>query len=221
MLIKPVITISREIGSGGTALGRLLARRLGYALVDKELILRVAHQSKVGEGFVARYDQEEFSKGAMLLEGFFAGNHASFSSLGTGLSFPAEVGYSTRLAVAFNQDRYIVATRQLIRSLSRTGMVVLMGRGGQVVLDDHIGALHLRVVAPLEQRVKRVRRWLKLSEKEARKAIERRDKACARYLKHFYGKDWSDPQLYDLVINTGRLSVLRAAEAILHLVRGR
>lgn len=216
-----VITISREMGSGGTALGRVLARRLGYALVDKELILRVARRARVSEQAVARYDQEDFHKGESLLEGLFAGNPISYAALTMGASFPAEVGAAAALVAPFNQQRYLAVTQQLIKALARKGNVILMGRGGQVVLKDHKGALHLRVVAPLEQRVKRVRRWLKLSEAEALKAITRRDQACARYLKHFYHRGWNDPQLYDLILNTARLSLLEAAETILRLVERR
>jgi cytidylate kinase len=214
-----VITFSREMGSGGTALGRILARRLEYALVDKELILRVARRARVSEQAVARYDQEDFRKGESLLEGLFAGNPISYAALTMGASFPAEVGAAAALVAPFNQKRYLAATQRLLRALARKGKVILMGRGGQLVLAGQKRTLHLRVVAPLEQRVKRVRRRLKLSEPEALKAISCRDQACARYLKYFYHRDWNDPWLYDLVLNTGRVSLSQAVEIIISLLK--
>ncbi len=199
-----VITISREMGSGGTALGRLLARRLGFALIDKELILRVARKAHVSSQAVAPYDQEAFNRGKVVLESVFAGNPSVYSPLSM-VHFPLNTRLSAGPAYRFNQERYLAVTQQLLKALARLGKVILLGRGGQIVLADHRKTLHLRVVAPLETRVERVCRGQGISEDEARTLIRSRDQACARYLKHFYNRDWNDPLLYDFVINTERL----------------
>jgi cytidylate kinase len=200
-----VVTISREMGSGGTALGQLLARKLGFALIDKEFIFRAAQKAGVSERAVVRYDQEMFNKAKAVLEGIIAGDTDVFSPLAL-VHFPQDERIATRGAPNFNQQRYLAITQYLLRSL---------GRGGQLVLSRHEKTLHLRVIAPLGMRVKRVSRSQGISEDEARKTIRSRDQACARYLKHFYRRDWSDPRLYDLVINTERLSLPSAAAMVL------
>jgi cytidylate kinase len=209
-----IITISREMGSGGTALGRLLARKLSYTFIDKELILRAAQNARVSERTVGRYDQEVFNKAYAVLEGIFAANPPFFAPLAL-VHFPQDERISSRSVSSFNQERYLAVTQYLLRHLARRGNVIVMGRGGQLVLAGHKKALHLRVIAPFGIRVKRVSRCQGISEDEAKRLIRRRDQACARYFKHFYRRDWSDPLLYDLVINTERLSLSSAGAMVL------
>jgi len=209
-----IITISREMGSKGTALARLLARKLEYVLIDKELILRAAQKALVSVRTVGRYDQEVFNKANVVLERIFAINPPSLGPLAL-VHFPQDERISLRSASNFNQERYLAVTQYLLRNLARRGNVILLGRGGQIVLAGYKGALHLRVVAPIDIRVKRVSRTRGISEEEAKNLILSRDRACARYLKHFYRRDWADPSLYDLVMNTGRLSLQSAKAAVL------
>jgi cytidylate kinase len=212
-----IITISREMGSGGTALGRLLASALDYVLIDKEIILRAAQKARVKEETVQRYDQEVFNKGMAVLEGVFAMNSPMFAPLSY-VPFPQDERLSRGSFPSFDQERYLAITQNLLRRFARRGEVVVLGRGGQCVLAGHKNALHLRVTAPFEIRVKRVCRSEGVTGDDARKMIKSRDQARARYLKHFYGRDWADPQLYDLVINTERLSLTAAAAMISGLV---
>lgn len=209
-----VITISREMGSGGTALGWILARELGFILVDKDLILRAAQKAQVSCEAVARYDQEEFNKAKAVLEKMFTADPAIYSPLAL-IHYPIQGRAAARRAPVFDQERYLAITQYLLRHLARQGNVILLGRGSQLVLADHPNTLHLRVIAPLEMRIRRIRHSRRLSEEEAGEAIQTRDRACARYLKHFYHRDWADPCFYDLVINTERLSLEAAASAVI------
>jgi cytidylate kinase len=215
-----VITISREMGSGGTALGWILARKLGFFLIDKDLILRAAQKAKVSREAVARYDQEAFNKAKAVLEKIFTANPALYSPLAL-IHFPQDERLSVSRGPIFDRERYLAITQYLLRDLSRKGKVILLGRGGQLVLADEPQTLHLRVIAPLETRVKRVSRSQNVPEEEARMMIQTRDRACARYLKHFYRRDWNDPRLYDLIINTERLSLAAAASMVLGYRAGR
>lgn len=88
--------------------------------------------------------------------------------------------------------------------------------------------LHIRVEAPMEQRIQRVKEKLRATRKlynadielrrDAQDIIVERDAASVDYLKRFYHADWDDPLLYHLVINTGRVSIEQAAEIIAHMV---
>jgi CMP/dCMP kinase len=106
--------------------------------------------------------------------------------------------------------------QQMIRALAAHGRVVIMGRGAQVVLRDAPRTLHVRTVAPLEVRIRRVAAHEAVGEREAARRIRQRDAAVARYLRHYYRIDWDDPRLYHLTLNTGFLGEAEVVRLILH-----
>lgn len=199
-----VITISKEHGAGGKALAEAVARALGYELVDKALIAKVAQQARVGAEKVEKYDQEGYSSLAKYLDNLFLAN----PTLYTPGAFDLPVSASGMVAGMyekydfFNSEQYLKLTQTAIESVHGKGNVVLVGRGGQVLLAGKPGCLHLRLAAPLEARIKRMTARLNVTEKEAQEIIHKRDKSRASYIKDYYGRDWNDASLYHLVINT-------------------
>lgn len=113
-----------------------------------------------------------------------------------------------------NQEAYLRAVRQVVYELVHDENIVIVGRAGQMILREEKGVLHVRVVAPLEVRIKRTASDMKLEPDSARKLVEQSDRARAHYLKRYYHANIDDPGLYDIVINTGRLAVGRAAEIV-------
>jgi cytidylate kinase len=109
---------------------------------------------------------------------------------------------------------YREAVEALVREMARAGDLLLVGRGGQVVLREWPGALHVRVIAPRQHRVALVQAQCGVSAQIAAARIEACDRARAGYLRRHYGARWDDPALYDLVINTARVSVAAAVELI-------
>lgn len=91
----------------------------------------------------------------------------------------------------------------------------MVGRGGQVALADKPDVLHVRVVAPLETRIKRWQTREDMMEDEARRKIHKRDAAHIEFVKRFYDADITYPTLYDLVVNTGKLTPSAAADLII------
>ncbi len=81
------------------------------------------------------------------------------------------------------------------------------------------GVLHVRVVAPLVERIRRTHHTLNITRVDAVRLIDQRDRAAAEYLKRFHGIAWDDPLLYHLVINTGRWTTIRAAQLVVAAVR--
>ncbi len=212
------ITISREYGSRGTAIGAVVAARLGYRYVDDDLVFLVAHRAGIDDREVRAYDQEGFSR----LGAFARDCVAMLGSLA-----PPFVGTGTPTRDApelpgqldrFYSARYVHLAQQMIQALAAHGRVVLMGRGGQVVLRDTPGTLHVRIVSPLEIRIRRVAGDEGIAEREAARRVRRRDAAVARYLRHYYGGEWADPRLYDLILNTAALGEETAANLILQAV---
>jgi cytidylate kinase len=109
---------------------------------------------------------------------------------------------------------YREAVEALVREMAGAGDLLLVGRGGQVVLREWPGALHVRVMAPRQHRAVLVQAQGGVSAQIAAARIAACDRARAGYLRRHYGARWDDPALYDLVINTARLSVAAAVELI-------
>lgn len=113
---------------------------------------------------------------------------------------------------------YHRAVRQVMLELVKEGHVIIVGRAGQVILQDMPQVTHVRVIAPRDIRTARVASEQKLSLEAAAGLVERSDRSRSEYLKRYYHVDVNDPHLYDLTINTERLDVDSAADIICSLV---
>lgn len=102
-------------------------------------------------------------------------------------------------------QRYFEALGQLIKEFAERGNVLFVGRGGNRFLRDHGGAFHVRLVAEIQTRVRRVmeHRWLR--EEEARQLIAQSDSQRKRFHESYFDCDWTDPREYHLTVNSGRL----------------
>jgi cytidylate kinase len=101
--------------------------------------------------------------------------------------------------------RYFEVLGQLMNELAAHGEVLLAGRGGSCFLRDHPHAFHVRLVAPMPIRVRRVMEYRWLAEALARKLIAETDDRRRRFYQDYFRTDWSDPLGYDLTVNSGRL----------------
>jgi cytidylate kinase len=104
--------------------------------------------------------------------------------------------------------------RRIIIAAASTGHVVIVGRGGQVLLADQRDVLHVRVVAPLEPRVAYVVRREGLDPETARRRVQAKDQARTRYMQTQYHCQHEDPHFYDLVIDTAVLDLDSAVDLI-------
>lgn len=202
------ITISRQFGSHGDTVAQLLSERLGYRYFDKNLMTGLAVQSGLpSEDLVDLY--EEKPRARSLVERLFS-NFASSLSDPTIWAASAEAEAQEKLMVA--------RIRQLMCAAYQQGNVVIIGRGGQAALRGRPGVLHVRVVAPLELRIRRHAERAGLSLEDARAAVAQRDRASLDYVRHFYNLDATDPELYDLVVNTGKMTPAAAVDLIIKAV---
>ncbi len=92
----------------------------------------------------------------------------------------------------------------------------MVGRAGQVVLQDRPNVVHVRVVAPITQRIQRIAQLSGQSAAAVRELVQRRDHAARDYVTNFYRVDWNDPLLYDLVVNTSKLQSAQVVELIVN-----
>jgi cytidylate kinase len=112
------------------------------------------------------------------------------------------------------RKQYCEQVRMVIEEQARQGDVLLVGRGGQVVLSAWRDVLHVRITAPREMRCAAVEVRCKVSPEVAAARVDASDRARAAFHKRNYGVRWDDPALYDLVVNMARLSVPMVVDTI-------
>ena len=95
-------------------------------------------------------------------------------------------------------------TGQTILHLAQLGYVVLVGRAANIITAKLPGGVHIRLVSPLEKRVKHIQEYYKMTEKKAKEYILKEDQNRKNYVKKYFDKDINDPYLYDMIINMGR-----------------
>jgi cytidylate kinase len=109
---------------------------------------------------------------------------------------------------------YIDAVHMVMEELASAGKVVIVGRAGQMILRNRPNVLHVKVVAPIDIRVERIAQKQEITKDAARAQVEASDAHRRKYLKRFYRVDWSDSTLYDLTINTAKITSDTAADMI-------
>jgi cytidylate kinase len=182
-----IITISHEMGAGGPEIGQQVAEKLGYRYVDHELISDAAHRYGLLEEKLSHLDESKPS----LFERF---------------------DVETR--------RYITVIQTALFEFAEQDRLVLMGRGGQWLLRGISHHLRVRVMAPFELRVKRMAAKLagsmgeNASPRTVMEMIRRDDTERTKRMRYLYEVDLADPALYDLVINTEKLTVPSAVVLI-------
>ena len=211
-----LITISRQYASYGNDIAEKICESTGYYLFDKRIIAEAA--AEVGLSDVKNVD---FSEENYKVKGFF---NRLFGRSQLHIWKEIDDGVRTIEEVQLSEENSLLLVRKAIENAHKMGDTVIVGRGGQVILQDAPDVLHVRVETPIEERIQRVRGHPKIANRsfigplEARRAaldlIEESDGASADYLKRFYGVDWSDPMLYHIVINTGKLKVEQAVKLI-------
>jgi len=116
------------------------------------------------------------------------------------------------------KKRFLHSLEAVIYDFSRKGNAVIVGRGGQVLLRNLPGVLHVRIFAPFEVRLKRILAAEGGDEKRAIRFLNRSDRDSAGFLRSFFDVDWEDRSLYDLMINTEKLWTATAVELIVESI---
>jgi cytidylate kinase len=187
----PVITISREMGSGGATIGKMIAAELDFEYYDRAILERIAVQT---------------DSDARHLEQHESGTRNAFGSIL--LSFMDRRNLQDTV--------YLRSLLKVVRDVGKEGHAVIIGRGGACVLPD---ALHIRFIAPFDVRVERMAKVRSVSKDEARQLVLEADHAQERFLRDFFGCEPNDPHRYDLVIDTAHLSLEHGAELVLMRLR--
>ncbi|MBV9713325.1 MAG: cytidylate kinase-like family protein [Ktedonobacteraceae bacterium] len=187
------VTISREYGSGGGEVAQRLAQRLQWQLVDHEIVVRVAHELGVSVEEAEAQDEYSESVTSRILSSLQAMQPTFFAI--------------SPLPSTTNIPSYQEALARVVAGAVATGRVVIVGRGSQVLLGQQRDVLHVRIVAPIEQRITYVMRREGVNHDEAHTRIQVKDQDRMRYLQTVHHRRSDDAVLYDITLNTAVLSL--------------
>jgi cytidylate kinase len=198
-----LITISRQYGAGGSAVAERVARELGWRVVDNELVERVAARAGLAPETVALREERVPSFIERLASTIVAATPESM--------VPPEADGTVP---ALSEADLVRVTERVVEEIAAEGKVVLVGRAAPAVLARERDALHVKLVAPRDHRIRVAVERLGVRPEEAARTVDDTDRARARYHKDHYRRDWSDPVNYHMVLNTGALGLDGATELI-------
>ncbi|MBA7644196.1 Cytidylate kinase [subsurface metagenome] len=184
----PVITVSREPGSGGLVVAERIAKQLGLDLFHGEIIQEIAESADTSARILETLDE----KGLSVLDDWIS------TLVNRRHLWP---------------DQYLKHLMKVIGTIGEHGRAVIVGRGASFILPREV-RFRVRIVAPLEIRVKNVAHKFDVPSEEARRRVLRADSDRRAFVRKYFHADITDPVNYDLVINTGTLSIDAAVEAI-------
>lgn len=188
-----VITISREYGSGGRYIGKLLADKLGIKVFDQEIVDKVSEVTGLSKEYIENYEQKRNSADTI--------NDARVSE---------ELG---------NEDELFIAESNIIKQLAKENSCVIIGRCADYILKDEKNIVNVFIYNSFDEKVKRTVDIYKLKEKDARKEIKRINKQRANHYKHYTGNEWGKLENYDICINSDFMGVENASELLYDIVR--
>jgi len=190
----PVITISREYGSGGHQIGKALAKELGITFYDKELITLVAKESGFSEEFISQNEQKMPS--ALLYQMIMQDYEAP---LDKSLSY---------------DDALFVAQSRVIRRLAAEKPCVIVGRCADYILRDRPHTLHIFLFGDMKSKTERVISEYGISAAQAPGKITQVDKYRKEHYFHYTGRQWGDSRNYHATFNTSLISITQVTEAL-------
>ena len=229
----PVVTISGQLASGATEVGRIVSDVLGVAYVDREVLVEMALLAgatpEVLADREARPDTLGERIGATLrriLEAqAAAGMGGELFVDASGVPLLLGRTYEEAAATAFTRSeqvsdaQYFALLESVIKDLAAAGHVVIVGRGGQFILRDYPGVLRARVIAPLEVRVDRLVLSDGFDPHEAERRLRQSDQSQGAFFRKFFRTDVQDAMLYDIVLNTAKIPYERASSVIADLAQ--
>ena len=186
---RPVVTVSRQAGSGGTMVAELVSRRLGYDLFDRELIHAMSQLAGVHEDIVRSLDEHRGSGVDLWVDGVIRGRQ-------------------------FDNSDYLRTLMRIVYLIAGHGAAVIVGRGANFILEGE-SVFHARIIAPHAERQTRLMRAYGLAAAEAEEHLHRIDHNQADFVRQHFRRDIDDPAAYHLVVNTGAIPPEATAEVIL------
>lgn len=184
----PVITLSMEPGSGGICVAVEIAKHFDFDIYNRDIVHRIAQSVKASEALIDGVEKERFSGVSDFISSLVRDQY-------------------------LHPDVYLDHLMKVVAAIAHHGRAVIVGRGANFILPpDH--RFSIRVVAPLERRVKNVADYFKVSQEEAKKRIVVRESRRRAFVRQAFNANINDTYHYDLVLNTGRMTTKMAVSAV-------
>ena len=194
--MKKIITISREFGSGGRTVGRMVAEKLGYAFYDKEIIEKAAEETGFTESYISEH-----------------GEHSTFKNI-------FAYSFIGRTLDGMSADDYIWSIqRKIIMELAEKEPCVIVGRCADYILRDRDDALHAFIHADMDSRAKRIVEKYGETAVAPEKRLAEKDKKRRNNYKYYTDRDWGMSQNYDISLDSSTLGIERCAEIIVEIAK--
>jgi cytidylate kinase len=207
---KYVITINRELGSGGRTIGKKLAERLGVPFYDKVLIQGLQEKYKLTTEEIERLKGQkhnwwaDFKRSLKIMPSFAA---------------PQLVSSHSAMPDFLITDDIFKSETEILKGIAADESCVIAGRSGFYVLRDHPNHLSILIQASLEHRISRLVEKRGISQEEALKIIKKVDKARENYVKKYTGTSRYDTRNYDIVLNVDKHTEDEIVDLILQYIK--
>ena len=199
-----IITIGRELGSGGRTIGKIVSEKLGINYFDYEIIDETARKSGFSIDFVKESEQRVTNS----------------------LLYNLALGTSYNIATSFNRNESInletqlyLAQQNVIKEMADKGSCVIVGRCADYVLRDYEGLFRVFIYADIKFRENHIVEHYNYKPETAAKEIKKADKRRSAHYLTFTDQHWGRRQNYDLMINSGIIGFDKSAEIIIDAIK--
>ena len=198
-VMKRIITISREFGSGGRTIGKLVAEKLGYRFYDGEIIDSVVKESGLAREIVEKYDEYATHKNSFLYSIAINAGGDGYN----GLSFA---------------NRVQIAQINVIKKLAEEGNCVIIGRGADYILRERTDCLNVFVYADTAFKAKHVIENYGENEMKIEDRLRDKDTRRRVFYRSFTMREWGAYENYHLMLDSGTVGIENAADIICKIV---
>ena len=197
-----VITIGRQLGSGGSAMGKAIAEHFGFEYIDKEILVKAAAILDADEENLELVDE----------------NVSALTAMARSAAF--EMPYIAKEWYIPTSDQLFKTQTEIMRESVEKWPCVIIGRCASYLFRHYEKHTSIFLQADMDSRIKRLEKTLdkKLSEKKAVHDIEKQDRERAQYYNTFTGKKWLDLRQYDLVLDTSPFSDEEIKDILFHYI---
>ena len=194
-----VITVSKEAATDSEKVASLLAEKLGWEYIGKQLVARIAGELHISESDVEAFRQDAQSRLLRFVDRYTC-------------SLIQKV--VDREYGCLDDKNYFETTKRLVEDVYNAGNAIVIGWGGQCILRDKPNTLHVRLIKDREAKISAVMARHNLEREAAKDYIDREENDSKSYIRHYFKEDWNDTNLYDLIIDMEEASIEEAVETI-------
>ena len=203
------ITISRQTGSGGTYIGCLAARKLGFRYLDREILQQAAKELGIEPQMLENYDGRSVPLLERIINSFCFGT-------------PEVPGVPSFRKPIYDKDLFALESK-IIKQVADQCSAVFVGRGGFYILKNRPDTIHVFIHAPFDYRVEHIMKEQKVDEKDARAMVQESDRTRTKFIRDMLdakmlGIDWTDARNFHLCLDSSIISLSAGAEIIMNMV---